>query len=115
MTMRTELMEARYQQDKIDGKLRGLREEPAINEWDFWRLIENAYPHDRHNVRHHLLILKDGDGQFWDLTEAERTELAEILANLNGQYDRMFFNFPVLQSVPGIPHLHLVNLKPEYK
>lgn len=120
MTMRTEATEASYQLAKTSKNLKQLSEEPAINEWDYWRLIDNRFPHDRHHERHHLLVAKswgtrEAPKQFWDLTPAALHQLQTILQNLNGQYDVVKYNFPAIQSVPTVCHLHLLNLKPEYK
>lgn len=115
MTMRTEATEALYQEAKVSKILKSLTEEPAINEWKHWRLIDNRFPHDRHHDRHHLLVNTRGAAQFWELTPAAMTELQDILHNLNGQYDVVKYNFPAIQSVPTVCHLHLLNLKDEYK
>lgn len=115
MTMRTELAEAKYQEARLLNQLKPLREEPAINEWDHWRLIENRFPHDLHNTRHHLLVSKAPRAQFWNLSAPALKELQEILRNLNGQYDVVKYNFPAIQSVPQVCHLHLMNLKEEYR
>lgn len=104
-SMRTAALETKYQQDKKNGKTKDLLDEPAIKEWNGWRLIENAYPYDLVFKKHHMLI------PILDVTQAlglETPSLRRILKELEADYDLWFVNMPHRQSIKSLFHVHLV-------
>lgn len=107
-SMRTLELETKYQEDKQNGKTKDLLDEPAIKEWNGWRLIENAYPYDLIFKKHHMLIPTN------EATQASRLHssgLHRILKNLSSDYDLWFVNMPHRRSIKGLFHIHLVSYK----
>lgn len=115
MTMRTPAMEAEYTVAKKNGSLVPLLDEPAIKEWQYWKLIANRFPHNRHHVRNDLLVLKEPAINFFAVRPVAFVELQHIYAEVAADYDYMKINFPSVISVPDFVHVHLLTLKKEYK
>ncbi len=112
MTLRTQATEARYQADKAAGRTRALADEPSIQEWTYWRLIDNRYPHDRWYTRHHLLIPKRVFPTIKEATASELMELFSILfTDLDNNYDSVKINYLRQQTKPEHLHFHLADYK----
>lgn len=105
-SLRTAKTEQRYQDDKSAGKTKSLEEEPALQEFEKWRLIDNSYPYDAVFEKHHMLIPTEGYHQ-----TVEDADLHETLDLLASEYDFWFVNFPHRQSVKNLLHIHLVKHK----
>lgn len=115
MTARTEQMEAKYQKAKKDGTLVPLHLEKKLKEWEYWILIDNRFPHDKLNTRHHMVVLKRDCQDIWAITEPELAELYyKILKWADARYHYAKLNFAKLRSVNGILHIHLCDHKEEY-
>ena len=119
MTMRTPETEEKYRKAREDGTLKPLREEAKLAgapEFRCWTVIDNRFPHDRHHVRNHLVVLK------WDI-EIERVSMTaleelwkEVMPWADRQgYDYIKVNLSNVRSIKGTPHVHLMELMPEYK
>lgn len=106
-SLRKAATEMRYQKDKQAGKTRPLDQEPAVQEFERWRLIENTYPYDAVFEKHHMLIPTEGHWQ-----TVQDADLHEILSLLASEYDFWFVNFPHRQSIKNLLHIHLVKHKP---
>lgn len=119
MSLRTDETEERYQTAKKMGWLKHLASEPKLrNAPDFklWKVIDNRYPHDRHHVRNHLVVmLRDAPVENISTTEWEEF-WRKVMPWANAQrYDYIKFNLVSVRSIGGTPHLHLMELRPEYK
>lgn len=115
MTARTEAMERAYQDAKKRGDLVPLHEVLPLKEWYYWKLIPNAFPHDKLNVKHYMVVLKR-EADLWNLTNYEIYELwREILPWLDDQYDYVKLNLQAMRSVANVPHLHVCIYKEEYR
>jgi len=114
MSLRTEKNERLYQKSKENGQLVGLENEPAIRVWTHWKLIINAYPHDKIATDHHLLVAK-GASDVLELSIAELDELFTIIRQLKYVYDAVKINLPSMTSVKYVAHVHLYRYKQENK
>ena len=117
MSARTPETQARYDHDRANGLTKNLRDEPAIREWDHWKLVENAYPHDKLNQKHMLLVLKrKPTTSHYALSVIEVSELlVKILPILDREYDHVKLNLANMRSVNDVFHLHVCEYKDEYK
>lgn len=115
MSLRTLYTETTYQYDRRENRLTPLLDEPRLREWRYWALIDNRYPHDRLADTHHMLVLKRPAANMWRINIFEWLELRRILEELNPAYDCWKVNFTGLQSIKGLPHIHLYQLKQIYK
>jgi hypothetical protein len=99
--------ELMYQCEKIIGNLRALKDEPAIQEWNLWRIIENRFPYDMIFSVHHMLVpIREVPGHEY-LNDEELTELYAIKMEVQSKYDLIFENFPKRRSILAHYHLHL--------
>lgn len=115
MSVRTPKTEARYQKDKKEGKTQKLNEVMPIMEWYHWKLIPNEYPHDKLNTKHDMVVLKR-ECELWNMTNYEIYELfREVLPFLDRHYDYFKLNAKSMRSINNVPHIHVCNLKEEYK
>lgn len=116
MSLRTPATEARYQAARASGQLRHLMEEPPVAEFRLWRIIANRFPHDRHHTRNHLAVLKR-DCPVEQISITEWEELWRRVMPWADQqgYDYIKFNLSATRSVTATPHVHLLELKEEYK
>lgn len=107
---RTAKSEMVYQEAKKNGITKDLRTEPALQEWQYWRLIENRFPYDMIFDVHHLLIPLSGATDRDRLFQNEADELRDIIANMDrdNAYDALMDNFQGRRSVLGLYHIHLV-------
>ena len=107
---RTERMEKIYQVDKQIGQTMPLKDEPTIQEYNHWRIIENRYPGDLILSKHDMLLPKR-EAKLEDLTATELMELPQILKELEEEYHLVMWNFPPRQTKPGHFHVHLARYK----
>lgn len=119
MSLRTEETELRYQTARRMGWLKHLTAEPTLDqapEFKLWKVIENRYPHDRHHVRNHLVVLRR-DCSVDRISTTEWEEFwRKVMPWANAaHYDYIKFNLSSVRSIAGTPHLHLMELKKEYK
>lgn len=118
MTMRSEKMEQAYQQAKQDGTLIPLVQEPKLRgapDFQYWKIIANRFPHDRHHSAHVLIVLK----RDCPVDKISLEELEELWFGIFPWADKVFdyvkLNLSTLRSINHTPHLHLCVLKPDYK
>jgi len=109
MTFRLPATEARYQADIKAGRTKPLTDEPALRQWRYWKLIDNAYPHDKLYSVHHLLVPKSGFVNLMEATSIEIDEYLDIIFNqlVNNGYDVTKNHYPKQQSIKNIFHTHL--------
>jgi len=105
-SLRTYDTELRYQEDKQAARTVPLEDEPAIQEWERWRLITNRYPYDAVFSKHDMLIPTEG---YWQTVKDD--DLHSILEEIAAEYDFYFVNFPHRQSIKNLLHIHLVKHK----
>ena len=117
MTARTEATEASYQKAKQSGTLQPLHEVTPIKEWTHWKLVPNAFPHDKLHARHLMVVLKRevDPKDYWGITEYELYELWwDILPELEKEYHYFKINGSALRSIKTVPHIHVCDYLPEY-
>lgn len=114
MTMRLPADEQKYTEAKAAGDLKPIHQEPAIQDFEYWRIVDNRFPHTRISDVDHLLVLKR-EAAIADVTAAEWSELLSLYSRLDGEYDVITHNFASMRSVQSIPHFHLYKLKVGYK
>lgn len=114
VSLRTDKDEKAYSRAKKAKTSRPLHKEPRIKEWQYWALIDNEYPYSVAFKTHHMLIPKRKVAQ-QNLSKQERTELDNILAELNADYDCLQINFVRNQSVRDHFHIHLLEFKTKRK
>jgi hypothetical protein len=81
-------------------------EEPRIREWQYWALIDNAFPYSAAFSTHHMLIPKRVASRE-QIKRHEYQELQSILAELESSYDCCLVNFPAKQSIVSHYHIHM--------
>lgn len=118
MSLRSPDMEERYKQAKKDGQLIPLASEAKLAgapDFDYWKVITNRFPHNRHHTVHMLVVLK----RDCDVLEVSLEELEElwfgVLPWADNTFDYVKFNLSSMRSVNNTPHLHLYILKAPYK
>lgn len=118
MTMRMNRTERAYSEAKAAGTLVPLNEElshPDDPGFEYWKIVDNRFPHDRHHDIHVMAVLKR-DCDVAELTAEEVLELwQKVFAWADARYDYVKLNLSGLRSVKVTPHIHLLTLKPEYK
>lgn len=108
---RTQATHDRYQterQEDLQSDLCPLCEAPTIEEFTYWRIIPNKYPHDAVAKVHDMIVPK---GHFVEseLSEAAMQELYELKYSvLNDRYCFLTEALPRGKSIPGHFHLHLI-------
>lgn len=118
MTMRMNKTERQYQDARNEGTLVPLGQEPKLDyapDFEYWTIVDNRFPHDRHHYDHVLIVLK----RDCSVAEVSLIELAElwhkILPWADDKFDYVKLNLSSLRSVKNTPHLHLLVLKEDYK
>lgn len=114
MTMRLPADELRYQQYRENDQLTSILEIEKLREWQFWSLVENAFPHSKIATVGHMIVLKR-EAQYTELTSAEWSEFLSIILELDNEYDIALLNFASMRSVTNIVHIHVAKLRSEYK
>ncbi|HSX00048.1 MAG TPA: hypothetical protein VLH38_03360 [Patescibacteria group bacterium] len=110
VTLRSAAGESHYQLDIAAGFTRALELLPSIKQWNHWRLVVNEYPYDIAFGVHDLLVVKRaGVAERWELNDAEKAELEQILRDfVYPVYSLTFENSPSKRSAPHQYHLHVV-------
>lgn len=114
MTTRLATDEAAYQAAKAAKTLIPLHLEEPIADFQYWKIIENRFPHSRIADENHLLVLKR-ECSIDDIQSVEWVEFLSILQQIGQRYDTVAYNLPGVRSIKNIVHCHLYRLKPEYK
>ena len=100
-----------YHHDRATGAAGSLLDEPALAQWQHWRVIANRYPYANWYQTHHLLIPMSGVAATRLLGSDERKELDEVLYEwAPARYHQYFENLTSLRSITTLLHFHLVNL-----
>lgn len=119
MSLRNEDTERHYQTARKMGWLKPLIEEPTLDmapDFRLWKVIDNRYPHNQHHVRNHLVVLRrDCPVEMISTTEWEEFWKKVMPWANKAHYDYIKFNLSSVRSINATPHLHLMELKPEYK
>lgn len=110
-SMRTEEGERLYQQAKQNNDLKPLYEEPALQRWDDWILVENRFPYNLVFVTHHLLVPTRDFATREEMLKSEKESLDIVINYLQHQYDIIFENTPRQRSVKHLYHIHLATWK----
>lgn len=115
MSVRSDETEALYQAAKRSRTLPSLLDEEPIHDWQYWKLVENRYPHDKLVEVHHMAVLKR-EADVYMLDSAELQELwYEVLPWADKHYDFAKLNFASMRSINAIPHIHLCVYKESLK
>lgn len=114
VSLRTTRDELYYAKAKTKGKTKPLVEEDRLKEWKYWALIENEFPYSAAFKTHHMLIPKRVVAEK-DLSDAEQTEMRDVLEELATDYDCVLVNFTRQQSIRHHFHLHLLEYKDKRK
>ena len=112
--MRLAADERKYTLAKQNNELVPLYTEPKIQDFIYWCVVANRFPHSRIADVDDLLVLKR-EANIGDISRAEWQELFMIYPSLDGDYDLITHNFASMRSVITIPHFHLYKLKKGYK
>lgn len=115
MTMRTPGLEEKYQSAITWRKLKDLRKEKPIQDFKYWLIVENRFPHDKIAEVNHMIVLKRECSSLLRLWPREWRELFVIIWRNRDKYDTFTYNLPSMTSIKNIPHAHLYKLKKEFK
>lgn len=107
-TLRTKEGEDKYQWAKAVNDLVPLSQEPPIQEFRYWRVIDNRFPYGTIFETHHMLLPKRIVANRHELTDEERNEL-EVIVEYYAQplYDSLLENFSSRRSIHDHYHIHL--------
>lgn len=112
-TLRTKEQAERYAAHRaVGGNDMGcpLCGETAIDEFTYWRVIQNNFPYDTIAAVHHMLVPKRHVTER-ELAPEEQAELFTIKNDHLGAYDYILEATPARKSLPAHFHLHLIILK----
>lgn len=107
VTLRKNETEMAYAAAKLSGELIPLSEEPSLQTYAYWKIINNRFPYDAVYKFHDMLVPKRIFENRTSMSMAELSELHNILSVLEQQYDVIFENTPSKRSVRGLFHIHL--------
>ena len=110
VSLRTRSGETAYITAKKLSATVPLIDEPRIKQWQYWALIDNAFPYGAAFRVHHLLIPKRVVSE-QALNAQEKEELPKVLAELGQTYDCHLTNFSKNQSIKSHYHIHLLIYK----
>lgn len=110
-TLRYQKSENKYTHAKLNNLLKDLRDEIAIKEFKYFKIIVAAYPHDRIAAVHHLLVPKRKINHWTKMNWKEKREFRKIDTVTSKEYDCIKLNYPSKITVPEIVHWHLYKLK----
>ena len=85
-----------------------------IISFNYWVIINNDFPYDAIANVSHMILPKRKFSFDWKLMNAvERAELDQLKQNgyISKNYDVIWENLPIGQTIPGRFHLHLLKLK----
>lgn len=80
----------------------------TIQEFTYWRTVENTFPYDAVASLHHMVLpIRHTDGE--DLSFEETEELRDLKKSiLNDDYNFVLECLPKAKSIPEHFHLHLL-------
>lgn len=108
MSPRLAATEQRYQDDKLAGRTVSLLDEPPLQDFKYFKIIDNKYPYDAVARTHLMLTIKRQCQSTDDMTPEELQELNFIKRSEFGKYHSVIENYQA-KSVTAIWHVHLVN------
>lgn len=109
MSLRTDQMEAKYQEAKLAGTTTPLHLIPSIQEWRFWRTVPNQYYGDSafKQEEARMLIPKRIVAKWWHLFPWEALEFLWILYKLENYQGQFTFNLGATRSIQDHLHMHI--------
>ncbi len=114
ISMRSSAMEQHYATSKMLGSLVPLHEEPALQSFRHWRIIDNRFPYDMLFGTCHMLLPIRVVPQHRSLTPEEVDELHEILDGyVEANYNAYFVSTMSKRSIGSHYHIHLLNFHPD--
>lgn len=109
VTLRTELLERRYQFAKKTNGTRPLSDIPAIKTFIYWRIVPNDFPYNVAFKTHDLLIPNREYAGWKDLPRLAQAEFRWILDNYcQNRYDMIVENTHHRRTVHNLYHVHLL-------
>lgn len=103
---RTEATQARYQFDIDNNLLVGIDKEPALIQYQNWKVILNAYGADKRWKLSMMYV--NTNGHCWDdVTKDEAWELHCLKLQWREAFDEIKDNGVSTSSVPGLAHGHM--------
>lgn len=106
-SLRKRQSEIAYQYAKAEGTLKPLSLEETVKEWQCWKLIKNRFPYDGCFQEHDLLIPIREISFKHQMTDVERFELDQIIADYaEPNYDVVFENMTSRRSIMSLYHIH---------
>lgn len=113
VSLRTPETQERYFKAREEGRLTPLSEVEPIREFEYFKIIDNEFPHDKDLSVHHLLIPKRVIQSWKEMTTEELEEFKIIDDYVATKYDFIKRNYPSIITVPTIVHWHLCTLRME--
>lgn len=110
VSLRSVNHESKYIDFQKNREKISLLDEPTIREWQFWVIIDNAFPYDYAFKVHHMLLPKREVTER-NISEEESKELLQIYEEISDSYDCRLINFTKKQSVKNHFHVHLLIYK----
>ncbi len=115
-TLRTKQTQDSYDDHKAQGHLENncpLCTTETIEDFTFWRVVDNRFPYDKISNLHHMIVPKRHITEV-DLTVEEQNELFQLKNSvLNKKYMYIFEALPGMKSIPEHLHYHLIVVKEE--
>jgi hypothetical protein len=88
-----------------------LCEKESLQEFQYWRIIENMFPYDKVAKAHNMILPKRHIVET-ELSAEEVKELRDIKEkHLQKEYDFMIEAMPKMKSIPQHFHIHLIEVK----
>jgi galactose-1-phosphate uridylyltransferase len=116
LLLRTEETAKKYEEAQRNQGTSGCRlcnDLTTLTEFNYWRLVPNAFPYDRFFSQSVMLMPKRHTNES-DLRSEELSEFREIKKSvLVEEYDLIFENLPKQKSIPHHLHYHIVKIKDE--
>jgi diadenosine tetraphosphate (Ap4A) HIT family hydrolase len=115
LLLRTEEVAKNYeaaQKNRLPGNgCRLCNDSETLAEYEYWRVMPNAFPYDRYFTKSDMLVLKRHTDEL-GLTDAEYKELLQLKSTvLMHEYDHLLDNLPKQKSIPHHCHFHLISFK----
>lgn len=117
ITLRTEETQKRYEEVKMSRRMQiqhnvcPLCTAESLQEFQYWRIVENEFPYDRIAAKHHIAVLKRHTTES-KMTNNEREEFRELKEGyINENYEFVFESVPRVKTIPAHHHLHLIVVK----
>jgi diadenosine tetraphosphate (Ap4A) HIT family hydrolase len=121
-TLREEKEEVAYARAREAGTLPTCRYcvvKNVVREYEYFLIMENDFPYTRIAKINHMLSPRRHVASFYELNEAERSELEKIYVDIDRgaadgtlpPYDQIIKNTTRNMTIPGHVHLHLIQFK----